>query len=136
MQRTKFVWQLFHLRQDYKEAVLSKATFAEAITTLHEKHEQELAAAEGADAQLAALKKQRTSVTRDLDKLRRKREQKVPLGLAHACPHAVCPSMNRTAVNKVCRAATAVMCLPAECRILRACQPSRPLLVRTARWAT
>jgi hypothetical protein len=78
MRRTLFLWKLFHLRHDYTEARTAKEEYEAAIADLRASHKADLAVADGADAQLAAMKKERTSTIRSLEKLRRNRDQKVP----------------------------------------------------------
>lgn len=79
MRRTLFLWKVFHLRHDYVEAHTTKQEYEAAITDLRASHNADVAAADGADARLAALKKERTSAIRSLEELRRTRDQKVPL---------------------------------------------------------
>jgi hypothetical protein len=77
MRRRYFIWKLFTLRRDFVVAANTKSKHDAAAADMKASHEADIEKAAGSSAQVATLKKARTSCVRALDDLRRKREQQV-----------------------------------------------------------
>lgn len=77
MRREFFLWKLYHLQLDYKEAEEGRAARAAAAEELRREHQADLDKAGGSGAEVAACKKERNSAVRALDELRRKRDEQV-----------------------------------------------------------
>lgn len=81
LKRTRFLWQLHHLRRDYVDAARARAAAQSELAALQ--GSQDAAARGGGgstDEHLARLKKRRLALVRKLDDLKVKREKQVRCG--------------------------------------------------------
>ena len=117
MRREFFLFKLYHLQLDYKEAAEGQAARAAAAAELRSAHEADVARASGSGAEVAACKKERNGAVRALDELRRKRDEQVRRGGPSLCTLRVCGASVRGGRARAESAA------PASARGPRAAEP-------------